>query len=63
MITRARGALPSAVICAFALTGLAPAERRDAALASIAILDGLLLLRRLSGARTANAAARAIGIG
>ena len=40
-----------------------PAERRQAALASIAILDGLLLLRRLSGARTANAAARAIGIG
>lgn len=40
----------------------APAERRQAALASIAILDGLLLLRRLSGARTANAAARSIGI-
>lgn len=38
-------------------------ERRRAALASIAILDGLLLLRRLSGARVANAAARAIGIG
>ena len=38
------------------------AERRRAALASIAILDGLLLLRRLSGARVANDAARAIGI-
>lgn len=38
-------------------------ERRLAALGSIAILDGLLLLRRLSGARTANAAARAIGFG
>ncbi|MFM9034564.1 MAG: TetR family transcriptional regulator [Mycobacterium sp.] len=40
-----------------------PAGRRQEALASIAILDGLLLLRRVSGARTANAAARAIGIG
>ena len=39
------------------------AERRQQALASIAILDGLLLLRRLSGPRIANAAARAIGIG
>jgi AcrR family transcriptional regulator len=39
------------------------AERRQQALASIAILDGLLLLRRMSGPRTANAAARAIGIG
>lgn len=40
-----------------------PARRRQGALASIAILDGLLLLRRVSGARMANAAARAIGIG
>ena len=40
-----------------------PARRRQGALASIAIIDGLLLLRRVSGARTANAAARAIGIG
>ena len=40
-----------------------PAQRRQQALASIAILDGLLLLRRVSGARAANAAARAIGIG
>ncbi len=39
------------------------AQRRPAALASIAILDGLLLLRRVSGARAANAAARGIGIG
>ena len=40
-----------------------PAERRQAALASIAILDGLLLVRRVSGARAANIAARGIGIG
>ena len=40
-----------------------PAERHRQALASIAILDGLLLLRRMSGPRTANAAARGIGIG
>jgi AcrR family transcriptional regulator len=39
------------------------AERRRMALASIAILDGLLLLRHVSGTRAANAAARALGIG
>ena len=39
------------------------AERRRMALASIAILDGLLLLRHVSGTTAANAAARAIGIG
>lgn len=44
------------------ITAPTPAERRRQALASIAILDGLLLLRRMSGPRTANAAARAIGI-
>ena len=39
------------------------AERRSQALASVAVLDGLLLLRRLSGARAANTAARELGIG
>ena len=38
------------------------AQRRRQALASLAVLDGLLLLRRLSGARAANAAARELGI-
>jgi AcrR family transcriptional regulator len=38
-------------------------ERRSQALASVALLDGLLLLRRMSGARAANTAARALGIG
>lgn len=38
------------------------AERRAQALASVALLDGLLLLRRMSGARAANTAARALGI-
>jgi len=38
------------------------AERRSHALASVAVLDGLLLLRRLSGARAANTAARELGI-
>ena len=38
------------------------AERRSQALASVAVLDGLLLLRRLSGARSANTAARELGI-
>ena len=38
------------------------AERRNQALASVAMLDGLLLLRRLSGARAANMAARELGI-
>ncbi len=38
------------------------AERRGQALASVALLDGLLLLRRMSGGRAANAAARALGI-
>lgn len=39
------------------------AERRGQALAAVAVLDGLLLLRRMSGARAANAAARELGIG
>ena len=39
------------------------AERRRQALASVAVLDGLLLLRRISGARAANAAAKELGIG
>jgi len=39
------------------------ARRRSQALASLAVLDGLLLLRRLSGARAANTAARELGIG
>ena len=39
------------------------AERRKQALASVAVLDGLLLLRRISGARAANTAARELGIG
>ena len=39
------------------------AERRSQALGSVALLDGLLLLRRMSGARAANTAARALGIG
>ena len=38
-------------------------ERRRQALAAVAVLDGLLLLRRMSGARAANAAARELGIG
>lgn len=37
-------------------------ERRRQALASVALLDGLLLLRRMSGGRAANTAARALGI-
>lgn len=39
------------------------AERRRQALAAVAVLDGLLLLRRMSGARAANTAARELGIG
>ena len=39
------------------------AERRRQALASVAVLDGLLLLRRVSGPRAANTAARELGIG
>lgn len=38
------------------------AERRHQALAAVATLDGLLLLRRISGARAANAAARQLGV-
>lgn len=38
------------------------AERRRQALASVALLDGLLLLRRIAGSRTANTAARELGI-
>ena len=41
----------------------AAADRRRQALASVAVLDGLLLLRRISGARAANTAARELGIG
>ena len=41
----------------------APApERRRQALATVATLDGLLLLRRMAGARAANAAARELGL-
>ena len=39
------------------------AERHRQALASVAVLDGLLLLRRISGPRAANSAARELGIG
>jgi AcrR family transcriptional regulator len=39
------------------------AERRRQALAVVAVLDGLLLLRRISGARAANTAARELGMG
>ena len=38
------------------------AQRRQQALAAVATLDGLLLLRRMSGARAANAAARELGL-
>lgn len=38
------------------------AERRNQALAAVAVLDGLLLVRRMSGSRAANAAARELGI-
>ena len=41
----------------------APAsERRGQALAAVATLDGLLLLRRMAGARAANTAARELGL-
>jgi AcrR family transcriptional regulator len=36
--------------------------RHQQALATVAMLDGLLMLRRISGARAANAAARELGI-
>ena len=39
-----------------------PVERRRQALAAVAVLDGLLMIRRISGARSANAAARELGI-
>jgi AcrR family transcriptional regulator len=39
-----------------------PEQQRHEALAAVATLDGLLLLRRLSGARAANAAARRLGL-
>lgn len=39
------------------------AERRRQAQASVAVLDGLLLLRRICGPRAANSAARELGIG
>ncbi|HPX38517.1 MAG TPA: TetR/AcrR family transcriptional regulator [Mycobacterium sp.] len=39
------------------------AERRSQALAAVALLDGLLLLRRMAGARAANTAARELGLG
>ncbi len=38
------------------------AERRQQALAAVAVIDGLLLLRRICGARAANAAARELGL-
>jgi AcrR family transcriptional regulator len=38
------------------------AARRREALAAVAVLDGLLLLRRMSGPRAANTAARELGI-
>ena len=38
------------------------AERRRQALATVAVLDGLLLLRRIAGPRAANAAARELGL-
>jgi AcrR family transcriptional regulator len=38
------------------------AERRRQALAAVAVLDGLLLLRQMSGARSANTAARELGL-
>lgn len=37
-------------------------ERRRQALAAVAVLDGLLLLRRMSGPRAANVAARELGL-
>lgn len=37
-------------------------ERRGQALATVATLDGLLLLRRMAGARAANTAARELGL-
>lgn len=37
-------------------------EKRGQALATVASLDGLLLLRRMAGARAANAAARELGL-
>jgi AcrR family transcriptional regulator len=41
----------------------APAPRaREQALAAVAVLDGLLLLRRVAGARAANSAARQLGV-
>jgi hypothetical protein len=38
------------------------AIRRRQALAAVAVLDGLLLLRRMSGARAAGTAARELGL-
>lgn len=38
-------------------------QRRRQAQASVAVLDGLLLLRRICGTRAANSAARELGIG
>jgi hypothetical protein len=38
------------------------AERRRQALATVAALDGLLLVRRIAGARAAGAAARELGL-
>lgn len=45
------------------IAAVTAAERRRQALASVAVLDGLLLLRRISGPRAANTAARELGIG
>jgi AcrR family transcriptional regulator len=44
------------------VAGDTPAERRDGALAVMAQIDGLLLLRHAGGPRMAGAAARALGV-
>jgi len=38
-------------------------RRREIAASVVAQIDGLLMIRRISGARIANAAARELGIG
>lgn len=47
--------------CAELLEGR-PAKRRSQAAATVALLDGLLLLRQLGGAEAAQRAARALGV-
>jgi AcrR family transcriptional regulator len=44
------------------VAGDAPAERRNGALAVMARIDGLLLLRHVGGPRMAGAAARSLGV-